>query len=276
MIRNRSTTSSLAAVLAILAALPAHADVLEKTKKIGNITVHYKVVLRPPIGDAAKTYPRHPRLRRRAADHEHCGRRHRRNFRAEAEKRGYIVIVPAAPDGRSCSSRAESASSPNSLKQILADYKIRDNKFHIAGVSNGGRMHFRISRGLAESRLLPFHYRFPRLSVGGNSGARPSHLQNVHPYVRRRSRPHGLAASDAETDRGISRQRHDRDLYRRKGPAPPYRHPRRPWRRPPLLRSLRSSLALQPRLRKVTVPGAGCTCSPRKYMRDGHPEEPTA
>ena len=35
-----------------------------------------------------------------------------RNFRAEAEKRGYIVVAPAAPDG-SCSSRTALAFSPS-------------------------------------------------------------------------------------------------------------------------------------------------------------------
>ena len=35
-----------------------------------------------------------------------------RNFRAEAEKRGYIVVAPAAPDDR-CSSRTGRAFSPH-------------------------------------------------------------------------------------------------------------------------------------------------------------------
>jgi predicted peptidase len=60
-----------------------------------------------------------------------------RNFRAEAEKRGYIVIAPAAPDGQLFFDEGDRIF-PEFLKLMLADYKIRDNKFHIAGVSNGG------------------------------------------------------------------------------------------------------------------------------------------
>ncbi len=60
-----------------------------------------------------------------------------RNLRAEAEKRGYIVVAPAAPDDELF---FESGAHifPEFLKAILADYKIQDNKFHIAGPSNGG------------------------------------------------------------------------------------------------------------------------------------------
>jgi predicted esterase len=60
-----------------------------------------------------------------------------RNFRAEAETRGYIVVAPAAPDGDLFFQEGDRIF-PEFLKVILADYKIRDSKFHIAGVSNGG------------------------------------------------------------------------------------------------------------------------------------------
>jgi predicted esterase len=60
-----------------------------------------------------------------------------RNFRAEAEKRGYIVVAPAAPDNQLFFQEGARIF-PEFLKMILTDYKITDNKFHIAGVSNGG------------------------------------------------------------------------------------------------------------------------------------------
>ena len=63
-----------------------------------------------------------------------------RNFRAEAEKaRLHRGGFPPRPT-TICSLWAASASF-EFLKQILADYKIENNKFHIAGPSNG---HFRI------------------------------------------------------------------------------------------------------------------------------------
>jgi hypothetical protein len=60
-----------------------------------------------------------------------------RNFRAEAEKRGYIVVAPAAQDNR-LFFLGGARIFPDFLKAILADYKIKDDKFHIAGPSNGG------------------------------------------------------------------------------------------------------------------------------------------
>src|SRR5262245_3110186 len=49
--------SAVATVSSIVCgAVPARADVMEQTKKVGGVTVHYKVVL--PAGyDATKTYP---------------------------------------------------------------------------------------------------------------------------------------------------------------------------------------------------------------------------
>jgi len=60
-----------------------------------------------------------------------------RNFRAEAEKRGYIVIAPAAPDDQLFFEDGARIF-PEFLKMMLTDYRIQDNKFHIAGPSNGG------------------------------------------------------------------------------------------------------------------------------------------
>jgi predicted esterase len=67
-----------------------------------------------------------------------------RNFRDEAEKRGYIVVVPAAPNDQLFFEGGERIF-PEFLKRILADYKIRDNKFHIAGPSNGGIASFHVA-----------------------------------------------------------------------------------------------------------------------------------
>src|SRR6202162_6239161 len=75
-----------------------------------------------------------------------------RNFRAEAEKRGYIVVAPAAPDGDLFFEDGDRIF-PEFLKMIEADYKIRDNKFHIAGPSNGGSGSFHCAG--AHAPLLP-------------------------------------------------------------------------------------------------------------------------
>jgi predicted peptidase len=60
-----------------------------------------------------------------------------RNLRSEAEKRGYIVIAPAAPNGELFFEGGDRIF-PAFFKLILSAYKIEGGRFHIAGPSNGG------------------------------------------------------------------------------------------------------------------------------------------
>src|SRR5256886_5163607 len=124
------------AAVAILATQPLQAEVLEKTKKVGGTTVRYKVVL-PNGYDPAKAYPAILALGGGPQTMNTVDNILNRNFRAEAEKRGYIVVAPAAPDDQLFFQEGARIF-PDFLKMILADYKIKNNKFHIAGVSNGG------------------------------------------------------------------------------------------------------------------------------------------
>jgi poly(3-hydroxybutyrate) depolymerase len=124
------------AAVAMSATQPLHADQAEKTKKVGGTTVHYKVVL-PNAYDPARAYPAILALGGGPQTMNTVDAVLSRNFRAEAEKRGYIVVAPAAPEiGLFFEEGARIF--PAFLKMILADYKIQDNKFHIAGPSNGG------------------------------------------------------------------------------------------------------------------------------------------
>src|SRR5262249_36693237 len=66
------------------------------------------------------------------------------NLRPEAEKRGYIVVAPAAPDDQLFFEDGARIF-PDFLKAILADYKIQDNKSHIAGPSNSGIAAFHVA-----------------------------------------------------------------------------------------------------------------------------------
>lgn len=125
-----------AAVVALLAMPSAQAELLEKSKKVGVTTVQYKVVL-PNGYDATKAYPAILALGGGPQTMDTVDRVLDRNLRAEAEKRGYIVIAVAAPDGELFFEDGARIF-PEFLKMIQADYKIQDNKFHIAGPSNGG------------------------------------------------------------------------------------------------------------------------------------------
>jgi len=136
---QNSTWMRLAPALAATVTLlvePVQAEVFEKMTTADDTTVHYKVVL-PNGYDPAKTYPAVLALGGGPQTMNTVDNILNRNFRAEAEKRGYIVVAPAAPDGQLFFLEGDRIF-PEFLKVILADYKIRDGRFHIAGVSNGG------------------------------------------------------------------------------------------------------------------------------------------
>ncbi|HUI76328.1 MAG TPA: alpha/beta hydrolase-fold protein [Bryobacteraceae bacterium] len=132
-----------AVMAAVFAAQSAQAELQEKTKKVGSTTVQYKVVL-PNGYDRAKAYPAILALGGGPETMNTVDSVLNRNFRAEAEKRGYIVVAPAAPDGELFFEEGARIF-PEFLKLILADYKIQGNKFHIAGPSNGGIAAFHIA-----------------------------------------------------------------------------------------------------------------------------------
>lgn len=134
---------SVAVVLAMLSTPALKAELLEKTRKVGNTTVRYKVVL-PNGYDPDKAYPAILAFGGGPQTMNTVDSVLNRNFREEAEKRGYIVIAPAAPDGQYFFEEGARIF-PEFLKMMLADYKIQDNKFHIAGPSNGGIAAFHVA-----------------------------------------------------------------------------------------------------------------------------------
>jgi len=143
MRRPRCAVLLLVAAVAMMANVPVKAEVLDKTMKVGGTTVHYKVVL-PNNYDASKAYPAVLGFGGGPQTMNVVDNVIARNFRDEAEKRGYIVVVPAAPNGQLFFEGGERIF-PEFLKQILADYKIQNNKFHIAGPSNGGIASFHVA-----------------------------------------------------------------------------------------------------------------------------------
>ena len=139
-------THALAVVIAACAVLAphfAHAELREMTKKVAGTTVRYKVVL-PNGYDPAKAYPAILAIGGGPQTMNTVDGILMRNFRAEAEKRGFIVIAPAAPDGELFFEEGARVV-PEFLKMVMADYKIQDGKFHVAGPSNGGIASFHLA-----------------------------------------------------------------------------------------------------------------------------------
>jgi len=124
-------------------AMPLHAEVVEKTTKAAGRTVHYKVVL--PAGyEPARTYPGILVFGGGPQTMNVVDNLLNRGLRAEAEKRGYIVIAPAAPDGQLFFEDGARIF-PAFLDDVLATYRIQGNTFHIAGPSNGGIAAFHVA-----------------------------------------------------------------------------------------------------------------------------------
>lgn len=139
------SSQKVAALLAVVlfAARPVHAELSEKTTRVGGTTVHYKIVL-PNGYDAAKAYPAVLVFGGGPQTMNVVDNVLNRNFRAEAEKRGYIVIAPAAPNDQ-LFFEAGARIFPDFLKTILAAYKVEGSRFHVAGPSNGGIAAFHIA-----------------------------------------------------------------------------------------------------------------------------------
>jgi predicted esterase len=127
----------------VMAMHPLRAELLEKTAKVAGVAVQYKVVL-PNGYDRAKAYPAILAFGGGPQNMNTVDSVLDRNLRAEAEKRGYIVVAPAAPDDQLFFEDGARIF-PEFLKLILADYKIQDGKFHIAGPSNGGIAAFHVA-----------------------------------------------------------------------------------------------------------------------------------
>jgi polyhydroxybutyrate depolymerase len=124
------------AALAAAAAGPATGEVVERIARVVGTSVHYKVVL-PNDYDAAKTYPAILVMGGGPQTMSTIDGTLERNFRAEAERRGYLVFGPAAPDGQLFFQGGERIF-PEFLDALRATYPVAGGKFHVAGPSNGG------------------------------------------------------------------------------------------------------------------------------------------
>lgn len=139
----KSTSMLLVFVVMMFTTQRARAEVLEKTTKAAGTNVRYKVVL-PNGYDPAKAYPAILGLGGGPQTMNTVDNILNRNFRSEAEKRGYIVVAPAAPNDELFFEDGARIF-PDFLKMILAEYKIEGGKFHIAGPSNGGIAAFHVA-----------------------------------------------------------------------------------------------------------------------------------
>ncbi len=140
--------SALGILLLAACARPASSQnksgqILVKDGKFGGLTVTYKVIL-PEGFDKNKTYPGVLALPPGPQTMSMVDGMIARNLNRESAQRGYITVIPAAPAAGLFFQGGEAAF-PDFLDQILKDYHIRDDKFHVIGISNGGISAFHIA-----------------------------------------------------------------------------------------------------------------------------------
>jgi len=131
-------------ILALLVAgHAAAAKVVDKNTAIAGLTVYYKVIL-PKDYDPEKAYPGVLAFPPGGQTMDMVNVTLNQNWAGEAQQRGYIVVIPSAPGGRLFFEEGARVF-PQFLDHLLGEYKIRDNKLHIAGMSNGGISAFYIA-----------------------------------------------------------------------------------------------------------------------------------
>jgi poly(3-hydroxybutyrate) depolymerase len=131
----------LAFVLPLFSA--ALAETRDESVDIAGVLVDYRVVL-PPNLDPTRRYPGVLAFPGAGQTLRNVDTMLERNWTAEAERRGYIVVSPAAPDLGLYFQRGDQVF-PAFIERMLTRYPIDPDTFHVAGVSNGGASAFHIA-----------------------------------------------------------------------------------------------------------------------------------
>ncbi len=140
---SRLLLPAVAIAAVMLSGQLLRAEVLDKVADISGTKLQYKVVL-PSGYDPAKAYPAILAFGGGPQTMDMVQATLQRNWREQAETLGYIVILPAAPNGDLFFESGDRVF-PAFIVKLLGDFKILQNKFHIAGVSNGGLSAFHIA-----------------------------------------------------------------------------------------------------------------------------------
>src|SRR5579863_5086915 len=133
----------LIAACTVLFNTNAPASTIVKSGTFGGMQVDYKVIL-PGSFDPARAYPTVLAFGGGPQNMQMVDAGLNRYWGAEAKRRGYIIVSPAAPGGQLFFENGARIF-PEFLDMILREYKVQGGRMHIAGFSNGGISAFHVA-----------------------------------------------------------------------------------------------------------------------------------
>ena len=130
-------------VLAVVSCMNAPALTVLKSGTFGGLKMDYKVVL-PNGFDPARAYPAILAFGGGPQNMRIVDGALSRYWAGEAERRGYIVVSPAAPTDQLFFESSDRVF-PEFLDTILRDYRVQGGRLHVAGSSSGGVSAFHVA-----------------------------------------------------------------------------------------------------------------------------------
>jgi poly(3-hydroxybutyrate) depolymerase len=131
------------AACAVVSGAGAPGATLVKSGVFGGMQVDYKIIL-PAAFDSARTYPTILAFGGGPQTMVMVDTGLNRYWGGEAQRRGYIVVSPAAPGGQLFFENGARIF-PEFLDMILREYKVEGGRMHVAGFSNGGISAFHVA-----------------------------------------------------------------------------------------------------------------------------------
>ncbi len=152
---------------------PSIAEVGEDTREFGGLDVRFRIIL-PDNFDPSQSYPTVLQFPGGSQTWNIVAGSTDADWREKAERDGYIIISPAAPNA-GLFFRDGDRVFPEFIEYILATYPVANNKLHVTGISNGGLSAFHVAS------LYPDYF----ISVTGYpgllNGASSDRLEAIRP-----------------------------------------------------------------------------------------------
>lgn len=180
---------------------PALAEVSEDTREFGGLDVRYRIIL-PDNYDPSQTYPTVLQFPGGSQTWNIVAGSTDADWREKAERDGYIVISPSAPNGQLFFQGGDRVF-PEFLDYIRDTYPVANNKLHVTGISNGGLSAFHVAsmypeyfmsvtgypgllNGASNSRLEALRPLCIYMHVGDRDSAWRSAMQNQYQALQER------------------------------------------------------------------------------------------